>query len=487
VQVTGIDDDARGVAVRLVRQLRLVSRISPDGRRVGEAPVGDDGTAEFDLGGFDPGFWSLSVEVDHPHYRQEIARVQVTDEGGRELAAHIALTRACVLTGVVQDAQGAPIPNAVVTLAPGPYEVEYDVESAGDGRFRYRSLPGERVHLVAGASGFRTSSLVVTAPLTHEAQVPPIVLDRGAAIRGRVTGHSRGHGTETIVRAAWYGGGESLDHREHPWGGVYAEDRFVRDRVTARVDAEGDYLLEGLEPGPWRLRVVDVVADLDVTVGSAAQEILDAADRLVSAPRDGVSFDVSRATLLVRVCDADGPIAGTSVGFGTADGTIVWTDCDGMAALAFPALRATEIRSPAYGTTPIRRSVRAESDGTVGTIVEVTSSRAEIADRRPSESNGALLTVRAVGPDDREVSARCRVYAADGTRLPVAFEGRRGNATYTSAERLLPGGPSSVVLPTGVPLVFEFDADGYATRREPLRIDPDDLIAPVLRVLLSPR
>jgi hypothetical protein len=474
VEVRGIEQGLPGQVRVLLYATSDVSRRHAHLRepRIGEAVLERDGQVHFDAD-LDRLLWQGPVwtEVEHPRYLPARASVDRSDAQSSGVTLRVTLARACVLTGVVRDGSGAPVGDACVSFR------SLGATTSPDGRFRLRAPRGERGLLRVCAGGFLAASFAQTTSTEDELAVPDVRLDRGATLRGKVTGHSDAFAEGRLeVRASWYGG-------DPPTGtddGTPPRGRTAGTEVRARVAEDGTYLLGGLEPGIWR-----VVLDRPSYVGDPPPDddyvvhpdLLNASDRVVTAPSDGVDFDVGRALLRVSVRREDGPVPYASIRLEDAYQVDLVTDGEGRAALLLPERSVIGLRGP----TGVERSIRVGAHGTE-TRVEVAESRVD----RP-ESPGELCSLFVTGPDGRPVTAWCRVYEADGRRRAVRFEARGPGVTFASAERLPPGGRSAVRLPSGVPLHPEFVADGYVTRREWVRIDPEEPRAAVLRVVLEPR
>jgi iron complex outermembrane receptor protein len=69
------------------------------------------------------------------------------------------------ITGVVRDAEGAPLPNARVTIA----EINRSTTTAGDGSFTFRALRAGTYHLDVTLLGYAPSHSVVRLPETGDA------------------------------------------------------------------------------------------------------------------------------------------------------------------------------------------------------------------------------------------------------------------------------------------------------------------------------
>jgi len=197
-------------------------------------------------------------------------------EDGKETRLDLVLERGCVVEGrVTDDATGAPLAGAKVYVAlataSGSREEALHDTSDADGRFRIEGVPPglhlllaeHATHFVPGLLKPRTrqvrferySQEVAIAPPELQLLVMPservvrrdLALSRGGEVRGRVLGPD----DEPV-------GGASVLALETPlqqtlWQLGY-QPPFDATR-TARTDAEGRFLLQGLAPGEGRVFV----------------------------------------------------------------------------------------------------------------------------------------------------------------------------------------------------------------------------------------
>lgn len=108
---------------------------------------------------------------------------QVVDLG------ELLLEPGCRLAGVVRDAQGAPVPNAVVMLGEeGDLQLfEGSNRTAADGSFRLRGVTNRSASLVVRAAGYAPSVVSLQLPDDLLAPTPyELRLSRGATIRAEV-------------------------------------------------------------------------------------------------------------------------------------------------------------------------------------------------------------------------------------------------------------------------------------------------------------
>jgi len=276
-----------------------------------EVHADEDGV--FEVFGFEPGD-TVRVDVSAPGYVK--ARAQARPDGEAVVAV---LERASTITGiVVSKVDGLPVEEYVLQLSPadGLFDVT-DPMSYGEaltdlmqprrirdpeGRFSLEGVdPGEyELGVVADDHGRELlPDVVVEAGEDLHGLV--VMLDRPAAVRGRVVARENGlplHGAEVTTS----GGGIMQTMTEAITGGV----------LSTTTDENGDFALEGLGEGRVRLSVrhdryltrslpeawVRPGEDLDlglIEMGAGASVFGHVHDAR-GAPRSGVEVLVSDAT-----------------------------------------------------------------------------------------------------------------------------------------------------------------------------------------------
>jgi hypothetical protein len=181
------------------------------------------------------------------------------------------------LRGSVVDATGGPVPNANVraerTLLP---RLVVDTWTDDLGNFAF-AVPVGALTLQAAASGYSTASEARVAPSANVR----LVLVPGASLRGRVISAESGQPVSGV------------ELRAEPFG---AQPESIGERP--RSDAQGNFAIEGLEPGSYIL----------TAVGSGLRGQLEAPYELsLGAMIDGIEISV-RAVAQVsgRVLRSDG-------------------------------------------------------------------------------------------------------------------------------------------------------------------------------------
>lgn len=190
-------------------------------------------------------------------------------------AGDIRLVRPASLAGVVVDADSQPIAGAKVRVAGGgPIDAlmmakmtgAAIVESDAQGRFLLADLDGSRVRLIADKEGYAPLKSKVFE-LVPGGRVGDVVLqlDRGGSLHGRlVDGDGR-------PIAGWY---------------VQAAHTSGLSLLFGNTDANGEFLFEGLAPGPHKVDCMSVEAMAgpgrraqgnpdDINIGKMMAEIME--------------------------------------------------------------------------------------------------------------------------------------------------------------------------------------------------------------------
>jgi len=136
------------------------------------------------------------------------------------------------VSGVVRDATGGPIPNAVVRATRFEVPVStFVVHSDNDGQFRLWVAPGP-ITLQARATGYAPALLYRIAPSSDVV----LTLTPGSVVRGKVVAQEDGRPIPDVeVRAVPT---KSWNSPMHP---------------SARSDSEGAFAIDGLEPDSYAL------------------------------------------------------------------------------------------------------------------------------------------------------------------------------------------------------------------------------------------
>jgi len=253
-------DDLTGVEMRLAPGAVIVGRVlTPDGRPAVGAEVGivsdqpemvrfsgtpTDGDGRFRLEGVAPG--RASVEASHERY---VRAVRDVDAKPGVNTVELQLEGGTEVRGVVVDAAGAPVPGAWVHLSQrGSDWGFHDATSGADGSFTLTGVSEGDYSATAGRAGYAAAGDPTAVSVRGEPVGDVrIKLDRGAILRGKITGLDAASFSKVDVRAVLPG---------------------MESMTTGSVDAEGNYRLEDLSAGSWR-----VVASLRSTGEQARGEV----------------------------------------------------------------------------------------------------------------------------------------------------------------------------------------------------------------------
>ncbi len=250
------------------------------------ATTGENGT--FELGDVGAGTWDVSVRL---------AGFARTTLPGREVGAtgapldvgRIVLPRGATLAGRVVDGQGAPVdaagiaivesnPLAALAARRGPDDLTPDTVTGADGGFAIDDRrTGERVDVVAVKDGYVTARLAgVTVPPEE-----PLALVIHATTRatGRVIDGAKRPVAHAVVSARSAArGGPGFGGFGGPGGppGMFGR----RTPNATETDDDGRFVLDGLEPGRFTLRVTadgfeqEDLAGLEAVEGRTLDDLL---------------------------------------------------------------------------------------------------------------------------------------------------------------------------------------------------------------------
>lgn len=194
-----------------------------------EEPLETDGTGHFELAprplgdvvyltGEAPGCANGSTE-----------RFTIAPRGG---AVRLSVRCAATVRGQVLDADGSPVPGALVSSKGAPVDLETRTDLTG--RFALQLAPGT-MRLFVEQKGYRLHQQPVTVPSSGDVI---IVLDAGGSISGRVV-DARGRGVAGVKVAAV--------------PAVFEELVLVTEGKASagKTDATGQFELPALEAGRW--------------------------------------------------------------------------------------------------------------------------------------------------------------------------------------------------------------------------------------------
>ncbi len=172
--ITGVIRRHDGTAVPRA----ALTLIDATGRQIGRGTSEAEG--RYALAAPGPGSYVL-VAVAGRHQ----PRALTVTVAGRPVVLDVVLGGAGRLTGTVLTADGAPAPEALVTLTDAYGEVVATTRSDRRGGYELPELPAGEYTLAAGAPGFRPAALPVTLQPSRETR-QDIELAGGAVLRGTV-------------------------------------------------------------------------------------------------------------------------------------------------------------------------------------------------------------------------------------------------------------------------------------------------------------
>jgi protocatechuate 3,4-dioxygenase beta subunit len=154
-------------------------------------PAKSDARGEFVLEGFPPGASLVTVMAEG--FAPDLREIHPEDQpvlGFRLEPGHS-------LRGKVVDVRGKPVPGAMVAAETWREHrsLDFRVDTGNDGRFAWRSAPGDAVIYAVGKTGFMFRRRQVLTP-SDEEQI--VTLDPELVISGRVTDASTGRPVPTF-------------------------------------------------------------------------------------------------------------------------------------------------------------------------------------------------------------------------------------------------------------------------------------------------
>ena len=202
-------------------------------------PVVTDAQGRYEIAGLDPG--SYRVTARHKDFAPGVVPAVSVERGG-DVQVDVTLDKGAALSGRLVT---GPEPQAVAgrvfvqeldgQRAPDALREVLRAEAGADGRFRLESVPAGAHALAVTAPGYASKRVEVqVSPAAREVNLGDVELETGLTIRGRVRD-----------RAGLPIGGATV---------VANAARRMPDRsVRATAEADGTFVLAGLEPGPQRL------------------------------------------------------------------------------------------------------------------------------------------------------------------------------------------------------------------------------------------
>ncbi len=303
-------------------------------------------------------------------------RVQV------EQVLEIVIEEAARISGRVLDAGRRPLEGAAVTVEPqAPTGATGAASTAGGrtdgaGEFDLDAVPPGPLRLRVAAEGWKPKFIEDLEAVPGESiQELEIVLERGAAIAGRVLDAQGRPASEAFL--------EVVD----PGAGMTA----ARTDVSTQADGDGRYRLEGVEPGVRRVEVHwrdrRLTREIEVAPGENALSLRFAGGTQVSGRvSDGTGSPVAGAQ--AALVSPEGPPRMAASAQTGADGTFRMDDVpDG----------SYQLRADARGYATAAADPRVEIAGAPVTGLEVqlsagTAVRGRLIGLEPQEAAGAQVT-----------------------------------------------------------------------------------------------
>ncbi len=369
----------------------------------------------------------------------------------------IDLRRFATIVGRILAPDGTPIGATAQAVADedtppeGTRSLGDGVVAGNDGRFRLAVDAEGPALLLVGRGDARPATIPTTLVRGREIDVGDVRLDRGASLAGRV--RCRGiPPARTNVIATWYGPGfESARPAGHGLLWVINR-RAIWSQLEVHPDAEGRFRLDGLEPGPYRLRVPTEDWGCALHPDAYAE-----VDRIVRAPDERIDVDADRSLFQIDVVDET-----TAVGW-------PWIDVEGQDAITIEGeatghvgvvLRAgarhrVTVRARGYAASTLDVTA-AEAGGRRRETVSLTKARlGEPATAPPYAREGGVLRARVVGPDGVPFAVPFRLFDDRRTLLRAFARDPRAGTLVRSETRTGVGelftsfGPSDTKPPRG--------------------------------------
>ena len=523
-------DVKRAVRVRvvadepaLVRGVRVV--VTGRGRRgerhdsAAEGTTDDDGRVTLDVAPLLEFGWAHTFVVRaHPPdglTAETTAAIPEADDasppaGRFSVEVEVRVVRAAIVTGRVVRPDGTPATVLPVqallaedTGAAGARTFGLGVYTDPTGAFRL-PVDGRGPALIAvGARGFAPPCLPVTLDPYRPVDLGTIRLERGATLAGRI--RCGGLPTEGMaVAVTWYGG-RNDDVRPARDGYLWVEDGHAAwSMLEAQPNTDGTFRFEGLEPGPYRLRVVPESWGCALHPDAYAQ-----VDLIVRAPNERIEVDADRALLQVEVLMDGAKVEHAVVTVDGRDSIRLNTGTDGVVGVVLRAGRRHRVEVAARDAVPQSFDVTAAEPGgrrrervvlvrlpdrAPRTVVpwdappiEPTAPGADIGNVRLVPDERPLGTgpfgCDVVGPDGVRLAAPALLRDAAGTVAGCRFVDGRPVVQVVSGERTSVGGLTIVAgCDPSKEWTLEVGGGLLETRRVPL-----DATNPKQRVVLRGR
>jgi carboxypeptidase family protein len=440
--------DGRAAIGATVRALSGAAEEGPGG----PGRAGVDGEGYYRLDGLAPG--PVSIEATHEDLPRVVRDIELRE--GRN-ALDLAFSGGTEVSGIVRDDAGNGVAEAAVSLVPaGRTWGGNDARTASDGSFRFLGVTPGSYRARADAQGFASGQLGTTLEVTDQPLSGlQIALSRGGSIAGTIRGveaqqladvsiEARG-GTGSFGSAApdyrgqyrvehltpgrysvqarlgstgrqasgevtveadadarldiEFGSGVTLSGVARagdapiPGATLFVEGKDVDDEGMTRTDDAGRFVLEGLDPGTYRVDLHDFVAGLEHSETVALATSREIVLRLPANRIAGTVVDSSDRQPLAGVT-----LALTPSGAGAGSPRAATTDIEGRFSLAsvpdgefrLSASRkgyAAQTTTVAVTNAKSVEDVRLALDATEGLVLEVRLPSGAV----PSEVQVAVL------------------------------------------------------------------------------------------------
>lgn len=385
----------------------------------------------------------------------------------------VAFRAAALVTGRILSPDGTPIGASVQAFvhADPPYAgtrpVADGVVAANDGTFRLPVDAGGPAFIVGARAGASPTPAPVTLVRGSSVSVGDIRLERGAALSGRV--RCRGvPASRTKIIATWYGPTPGAPRAAFHGGIEFDGARARWTQFEAQPDDEGRFRIDGLEPGPYRLRVPTEDWSQPLHPDAYAE-----VDRIVRAPDEGIVVDADRSLLTIEVADGGEHVGWPWCVVEGRDSIALDGEATGRAQVVLRAGARHRLRVGARGYRPTVLEVTAAGAGEAR-VETVTLVRAEPGegDRPPPPAReNAVIRARVLGPDGMPLAVPFRLLDAQGDDLSAFARDVREGAVVTSAHRTGVGTFTAFGPAEGTPARGVLEVGGGAVETKRLEFD----------------
>ena len=347
-----------------------------------------DAKGRFELLGLEPGTYRLVVR--HQKFAPTVVN-DITVAGQVDAQTDVILGRGVPITGRLLDGAARPARGRIRVVRldgrdpPSALDDVLSAEADSDGRFRLGPIPPGEHALTITTRGFAPKRVEAHVSEARGVDLGDILLETGLAIRGRVKDRSGQLVVDASIQAF------------QPWP-------LFEQKVETRSEADGSFVLAGLNPGTYRVsivapgygqveRSVEVGAErLEVILrpaGSIVGEVIDETGRPIEAFRVSVRSTAAEVGAVLL----GGPAPSRNVA--SPDGRFTLEDlAEGTYVLSVSAPErvmgtASGVKVTQGGLTDVGR-IRLVAGGTIrGIVVDVGG----------TPIPGAAITVRGSGRD----------------------------------------------------------------------------------------